>query len=110
MSRNPSADSHRRPGIGAVLLGLALTALLALTVAPASARHGELNAPIQAAATGQTTSGAAPTTVLKETVVKHTNSDPALPIVLSAAALAVALGAAALTLARRTVDRSTRRA
>lgn len=100
MSSSPATDTHRSPRIGALGYGLALAGvLIALTSTPAAARSHP-NRPAPSATSGQAASAPAPTTVVRETVVKSTNSHPALPIALSAAALAVALGAAAHTLVR----------
>ena len=110
MSKSPPTDSHRRPQVGAARRTLALAAaLIALTTASGSAAHLKPHRPTQSATTTQAASGPGPTTVIKETVVKRTNGDPTLPIVLSAGALAVALGAAAHTLARRNPQRNTPR-
>jgi hypothetical protein len=101
---NPATDTHRKPRIAVLRRGLALGgALLASTATPAEAatRLAPNHSP-QSATTAQATSARAPTTVIKETVVKSTNSNPTLPITLSAAALAVALAAAAHTFSRRT--------
>jgi hypothetical protein len=101
MWRNSDINFERRRRIGKLRSGLALAAAaLALAAAPAAARPTS-GAPPESAASGQAVSTIAPTTVVKETVVKPVNHDPALPIVLSATALAVALAAGAYTVIRR---------
>jgi hypothetical protein len=101
MPRNSDIKSGRLPRTGTLRGGLAVVAA-ALVLAPAAAvAQPARGGPPQSTASGQAASATAPTTVVKETVVKPANHDPALPIVLSATALAVALAAGAHTLVRR---------
>jgi hypothetical protein len=110
MSRNPTTNTQRARRVGELLQALAVAGVLfALAAAPAAARPRP-NPRTQSATTSQAANAPAPTTVIKETVVKRTNSHPALPIALSAAALAVALAAAAYTLAHRPNHRGATRA
>jgi hypothetical protein len=105
MPRSPITD-QASPRTGALLRRLGLAGvLIALAATPATAIP-KPNRPTQSATSGQTASAPVPTTVVRETVVKSTNSHPALPIALSAAALAVALGAAAHTLIRHNHTRA----
>ena len=104
MRRTETTTTQRSPRTGALLRRLAIAgALLALAAAPAAAGTNHERSP--APATGQT--GSAPTTIVKETEVKRTNSHPALPIAISGAALAIALATAAHTIARGAPNRST---
>jgi hypothetical protein len=109
MPRNSDINPGRSPRIGTLRGALALlAAALALAPAAAVARPARVDPP-QATTSGQAASATTPTTVVKETVVRPTNDDPTLPIVLSATALAVALAAGAHTLVRRTAGpRATR--
>jgi len=101
MPSNSDINSARSPRIGTLRSGLALAAAaLALAAAPAAARPMRADPPLSTTSR-QVTSAIAPTTVVKETVVKPANHDQALPIVLSATALAVALAAGTHTLVRR---------
>jgi hypothetical protein len=102
MPRNSDINSAPSPRIDTLRGRLALVAAaLALAPAAAVAQPARSGSP-QSAASALAASVTAPTTVVKETVVKPSNDDPALPIVLSATALAVALAAGAHTLVRRT--------
>jgi hypothetical protein len=109
MPRNSDIHSKRSTRIGTLRGVLALLAA-ALAVAPATAGARPAGGgPPHSAASALVASATAPTTVVRETVVKPTNDDSTLPIVLSATALAVALAAGAHTLVRRTpAPRATR--
>lgn len=110
MPRNSNINVRRSSRIGTLRGALALLAA-ALALAPAAAVARPVRAdPPQSTASALVASATAPTTVVKETVVRPSNDDPALPIVLSATALAVALAAGAHTLVRRTPGRPGTRA
>jgi hypothetical protein len=110
MRPDSDINSRRSPRIG-TLRGSAAVLAAALALAPAAAvARPARGDPPQSRASALGASATAPTTVVRETVVKRSNYDPTLPIVLSAAALAVALAAGAHTLVRRTAGPSGTRA
>ncbi|MHB8690714.1 MAG: hypothetical protein ACYDHH_05670 [Solirubrobacteraceae bacterium] len=107
MTRTQTTNTQRTRAIARMLHRLALSgALLVLAGGPAAAHTSPgLNS---ARPSARVTSAQAQTTLIRETVIKQTHSNPALPIALSAAALAVALAVGAYTLARRRRDRAAR--
>jgi hypothetical protein len=101
MTRTQTTNTQRSRRIAGMLRWLALFGVLLVAAAAPAAPRLRPNFRPQTATTGQVAGAPAPPTVVKETVIKRTDDHPALPIVLSAAALALALAAAAYTLAHR---------